>query len=175
MLLIKLKIKNRNDILNDVIREGKKYPKGWNAFFGYDNKRFSRDLYLMNNNSGLYFLKEYDKNPFETIGIGGKIARKIDDDIDINISKNHSKFGIIQGDFQKILTNLEKGINPEKIFNSALSGKKNYGMSIPVRGKASSSIDFIRKLNNNFSDNHKKINNRFEKIADEDGLYRSYE
>jgi hypothetical protein len=170
-----LKIKNRNEILSDVIRDGKKYPDGWKAFFGYDNKRFSRDLYLMNNNSGLYFLKEYDKNPFETIGIGGKIARKIDENININLPKSHSKFGIIQGDFQKILKNLEKGINPEKIFNSALSGKKNYGMSIPIRGKASSSIDFIKKINNDFSNYHKKINNRFEKIAKEDGLYRSYD
>jgi hypothetical protein len=170
-----LKIKNRTDILNDVIRDGKKYPDGWNAFFGYDDKRFSRDLYLMNNNSGIYFLKEYDKNPFETIGIGGKIARKIDDDININTPKHHSNFGIIQGDFQKILKNLEKGINPEKILNSALSGKKNYGMSIPVRGKASSSIDFFNKINNIFPNYHRKINSRFEKIAYEDGLYRSYE
>ncbi len=170
-----MKIKNRNEILNDVIREGKKHPKGWNAFFGIDNKRLSRDLYLMNNNSGLYFLKEYDKNPFETIGIGGKIARKIDDDIDIDISKPQGNFGIIQGDFHKILKNLEKGINPEKILNSALSGKKNYGMSIPVQGKASSSIDFIKKINNDFSEYHKKINNRFEKIAYEEGVYRGYD
>ena len=170
-----MKIKNRNEILSDVIRDGKKHPDGWNAFFRYDNKRLSRDLYLMNNNSGLYFLKEYDKNPFETIGIGGRIARKIDDDININVSKHQGNFGIIQGDFQKILKNLEKGINPEKILNSALSGKKNYGMSIPVRGKASSSIDFIKKINNDFPKYHKRINNRFEKIANEDGLYRSYD
>ena len=169
-----MKIKNRNEVLNDVIRDGKKHPKGWKAIFGEDRTRFSRDYYLLNRDIGIYFLKEYNKNPFEVKGIGGKIARRVDDEIDAEISKKSGDFGIMQGDFQKILKNLEKGIKPDKIFNSAVKGKKDYGLKIPVKGKASSSKEAFKSIKNNLSDKHKKIDSKVEKMASDDGLYNSY-
>jgi len=66
-----VKIKLRNEILNDVIRDGKKYPKEWKAVFGKDKTSLSRDCYIFNPNVGIYLLKEYEKNPFETKGLGG--------------------------------------------------------------------------------------------------------
>ena len=169
-----MKIKSRNEVLNDVIRDGKKHPKGWKAVFGEDKTRFSRDYYLLNRDIGIYFLKEYNKNPFEVKGIGGKIARRVDDEIDAEISKKSGDFGIMQGDFQKILKNLEKGIKPDKIFNSAVKGKKDYGLKIPVRGKASSSKEVFGNIKNNLSDKHNKIDSKVEKMASDDGLYNSY-
>ena len=56
-----MKIKTRNEILNDVIRDGKKHPKDWKAVFGKDNKSLSKDYYIFNPNIGIYLLKEYDK------------------------------------------------------------------------------------------------------------------
>lgn len=170
-----MKIKNRNEVLNDVIRDGEKHPKGWKAVFGEDKTCFSRDYYLLNRDIGIYFLKEYNKNPFEVKGIGGKIARRVDDGIDAEISKKSGDFGIMQGDFQKILKNLEKGIKPDKIFNSAVEGKKDYGLKIPVRGNASSSKEAFRNIKNNLSDKHKKIDSKVEKMASDDGLYKSYD
>lgn len=170
-----MKIKNRNEVLNDVIRDGKKHPKGWKAILGEDRSRFSRDYYILNRETGIYFLKEYEKNPFEIKGIGGKIARRVDDEIEAEISKKSGDFGIIQGDFQKILKNLEKGINPDKIFNEAIKGKKDYGLKIPVRGKASSSKEAFDNIRNNLSDKHKKIDSKVEKMASDDGLYKSYD
>jgi len=170
-----VKIKSRNEVLNDVIRDGKKHPKGWKAVFGEDKTRFSRDYYLLNRDTGIYFLKEYNKNPFEVKGIGGKIARRVDDEIETEISKKSGDFGIMQGDFQKILKNLEKGIKPDKIFNSAVKGKKDYGLKIPVRGKASSSKEVFKNIKNNLSDKHKKIDSKVEKMASDDGLYNSYD
>jgi len=77
-----VKIKKRNEILNDVIRDGKKYPKDWKAVFGKDDKNLSRDYYIFNPNTGIYLLKEYEKNPYEIKGIGGKIARHVDEHIE---------------------------------------------------------------------------------------------
>jgi len=169
-----VKIKNRNEVLNDVIRDGKKHPKGWKAIVGEDRNRFSRDYYILNRDIGIYFLKEYEKNPLEIKGIGGKIARRVDDQIDEEISKKSNDFGILQGDFQKILKNLERGIKPDKIFNEAVRGKKDYGLKIPVKGKASSSKKAFDNIKNNLSDKHKKIDSKVEKMASEDGLYNSY-
>jgi len=169
-----LKIKNRNEILNDIILDGKKHPKGWQAIFGQDNQRLTRDYYLMNSEIGIYYIKEYDKNPFIIKGIGSKIARKIDDEIETEISKNEADFGILQGDFKKIIKNIQKGIQPDKIFNEAIKGKKDLGLTIPVRGKASSSEERFNNLNQALSDNRKKINSKIEEIAYEDGLYQPY-
>lgn len=170
-----MKIKNRNEVLNDVIRDGKKHPKGWKAILGEDRNRFSRDYYILNRDTGIYFLKEYNKNPFEIKGIGGKIARRVDDEIESEIEKKSGDFGIMQGDFQKILKNLEKGIKPDKIFNEAVKGKKDYGLKIPVRGKASSSKKAFSNIRSDLSDKHKKIDSKVEKMASDDGLYNSYD
>jgi len=68
----------------------------------------------MNPEIGIYYMKEYNKNPFIIKGIGSKIARKIDDEIETQITKNEADFGIIQGDFKKIIKNIQRGIKPDK-------------------------------------------------------------
>jgi hypothetical protein len=170
-----VKIKSRNEVLNDVIRDGKKYPKDWKAVFGNDKKRLSKDYYIFNPDVGIYLLKEYEKNPFVVKGIGGKIARHVDEDIDAIVSKYSNDFGIVQGDFKKIIKNLKKGVKPQKIFNAAFKGKKDLGLSIPIRGHASSQEEVFKNINNNYSKKQKKLDEKFEKIASDDGVYNSYE
>lgn len=170
-----MKIKDRNEILTDIIKDGKKHPKGWNAVFGKDIRRMSNDYYLFNPNTGIYLLKEYQKNPFQIRGIGGKIARHIDEDIEENIIKKSGDFGIIQGDLRKIMANLEKGVHPKKILDAAVNGKKNLGLSMPIRGNASKSEDAFNNIQNNYSSKQKKLDSKFEEIASEDGLYKSYD
>lgn len=169
------KIKSRNEILNDVIKDGKKYPNNWKAVFGKDNKLLSKDYYIFNPNIGIYLLKEFEKNPFEVKGIGGKIARHVDEDLETEVSKYAGDFGIIQGDFRKILKNLEKGIDPEKIFKAALKGKKDLGLTMPVRGQVSTSKVVFENIYNNFSKNQKKIDEKFQKIASDEGFYKAYD
>jgi hypothetical protein len=169
-----VKIKNRNEILNDVIKDGKKHPKNWKAVFGKDPLRMSNDYYIFHPNKGVYLLKEYQKNPLQIKGIGGKIARKIDDDIEDSIIKKSDDFGIIQGDFRKITKNIKKGIHPDKILKSAYKGKKDYGLKIPVKGKASNSEKTFKDIKNNLSTDQKKINSKFEEIAEKEGLYKNY-
>lgn len=170
-----MKIKSRNEVLNDIIRDAKKYPKDWKAAFGKDKERLSHDYYIFNPNIGIYLLKEYQKNPFEVKGIGGKIARCIDEDIENEITKYASDFGIIQGDIRRILKNLKKGIHPQKIFEAAVEGRgKSLGISIPVRGQASSSDDSFVNLHNTLSTKQKRLDEKFEKMASDDGLYSYY-
>ena len=169
-----MKIKSRKEILNDIIVDAKKHPSGWKAIFGTDKKRLSYDYYISHPDVGIYLLKEYQKNPFEIKGIGGKIARRIDDEIENEISKYAGDFGIIQGDIKKILENIESGISPQTIFDAAFKGDKDYGLKIPVKGRASSSEKSFKTIKNVLSDKQKEIDSKFEKIASDD-LYRSYE
>jgi len=172
--LIVLKLKKRNEILNDVIKDGKKHPKDWKAVFGKDKKNMSRDYYIFNPEIGIYLLKEYEKNPYEIKGLGSKITRHVDEHIEAEISKYSGDFGIIQGDFRKILKNLEKGIEPNKIFDAAIKGKKDLGIKMPIRGHASSSKDAFDYIHNNLSSKQKKLDNKLEEMITEDGLFNSY-
>ena len=170
-----MKIKSRNEILKDVIKEGKKHPKDWKAIFGKDRKRFSRDYYIFNQETGIYLLKEYEKNPYEIKGIGQKIARHVDEDIETKMSKYSGDFGIIQGDFKKVFKNIERGIKPENIFNAALKGKKDYGITMPIKGHASSSKEVFDGVREVLSKKQKTLDSKFEKLASDDGLYNSYD
>ena len=169
-----MKIKPRNNILNDIIRDAKKYPKGWNATFGYDTSLFSYDCYIFHPRIGIYLLKEYNKNPFEVKGMGSKLARHIDEDIEEQITKKSGDFGIIQGDIQKILRNINKGIPPQQILTSAINGG-DLGLTIPVQGHASTSKDTFHSIKSTFYSHQKKLETCFEKMVSEDGLYKSYE
>jgi hypothetical protein len=169
-----VKIKPRNDILTDIIRDAKKYPEGWNATFGKDTNLFSHDCYIFHPRIGIYLLKEYNKNPFEVKGMGLKLARHIDEDIEEQITKKSGDFGIIQGDIQKILTNINKGIPPQQILSSAMNGG-DLGITMPVKGHASTSKDTFHSIKNTFYSHQKKLETCFEKMVSEDGIYKSYE
>lgn len=169
-----VKIKPRNDILNDIIRDGKKHPKGWNAAFGKDTSTFSHDCYIFHPRIGIYLLKEYSKNPFEVKGVGSKLARHIDEDIEEQITKKSGDFGIIQGDIRKILANINRGIPPQQILNSAIQGE-DLGITIPVQGHASTSKDTFTSLKSTFGVQQKKLESHFEKMVSDEGLYSSYE
>ena len=174
-LLVKfVKIKSRQEILNDVIHDGKKYPKDWKAVFGKNNKNLSNDYYIFNPNIGIYLLKEYEKNPYQTKGLGQKISRKIDENIESEISKYAGDFGIIQGDFRKVFKNLKKGIHPGKILDAAIKGKQDLGLSIPIKGHASSSKDVFDDIKKKFANKQEKLEKKFEEMATTDRLYSSY-
>ncbi|MFW6121492.1 MAG: hypothetical protein ACOC80_11415 [Petrotogales bacterium] len=168
-----MKNKSRREILNDIIRDSKKFPKGWKAAFGKDNKLFSNDCYIFNPNIGIYVLKEYQKNPFHVAGIGTKIARHIDEDIEEKINRNSGSFGVIQGNIHKIIKNIDKGIHPQKIFEEGIKGN-DLGITMPIKGKASTSENIFAHLKQTFTSKQKKLDEKFEKMATEDGLYSSY-
>ena len=121
-----MKVKTRIETLNDVIKDAKKHPTGWKAIFGKDNNRLSNDYYIFNQKSGIYLLKEYQKNPFELKGVGGKIARYVDEDVENELSKFANDFGIIQSNIKKISNNIQQGIPIKKIFEAAIEGSKYF-------------------------------------------------
>ena len=168
-----VQIKSRNDTLTDIIRDSKKHPKGWIATFGKDSLLLSNDYYIANPKVGVYLLKEHQKNPFQIKGFGTKIARKLDEDIEEQIHKKTGDFGIIQGDIKKIIRNIDKGIQPQKIFEEGMKGN-DLGIKIPIKGKASSSKDSFTAMKQNYSSHQKKLNKKFEEMMSEDGIYTSY-
>ncbi len=170
---MRIKTKERADILSDIIKDAKHHPKNWKAVFGKDQQLLSDDYYLFHPNVGLYLIKEYNKNPYQRRGVGGQIGRRVDDHIENEISKHQHDFGIIHGDIRTITHHLNKGVHPRQIINAAIHGK-NMGLTMPIRGQGSESDDSFRYLRKELSSKQQQIEHHLKKMAEDDGLYHSY-
>jgi len=169
-----MNIKNRHDILTDIIKDSNTHPKNWKAIFGRDPHLLSQDYYLFHPDVGVYFIKEYQKNPYVQNGVGGKIIRHVDEDLEQTITTFSGDFGIIQGDVRKIATHLQQGRKPAEIIDAAVNGK-DLGLHIPVRGKASSEIEEFSMFRDQLRSKRRSVDDAFEKLAKKDGLYHSYD
>lgn len=169
-----MRIKNRDETLQDIIKDASQNPTNWKAVCGKDYHHLSDDYYLFHPNVGLYLLKQYQKNPYAVKGVGGKIARHVDKDLEQCITDLSGSFGIIQGDIKKIASHLQKGARPETIINAAIQGK-DMGLTLPLQGTSSISEESFSTLKDQHVQSRKKLNHEFEKIVKQDGIYSSYE
>jgi hypothetical protein len=76
-----MRVRDWDDILADVT-ESDADPDGWRAVAGNRARGLGEDLYLGHPRVGVYQLKTYAKNPARVRGVGARVARKVDGDID---------------------------------------------------------------------------------------------
>jgi hypothetical protein len=76
-----MRVRDWQDILEDVV-DSDADPGGWRAVGGDRANGIGEDLYIGHPSAGVFQLKTYAKNPFEVQGVGSRVARKIDDDLD---------------------------------------------------------------------------------------------
>lgn len=174
MIPLSVTVKPRDQLLSDVIRASKTHPKGWHAAFGHDSIRCSHDCYLFHPDMGLFFLKEYQKNPYETLGVGTKLVRRIDDDIIDSIEHNPGTFGILQGDLNAILTHLHNGVAIEEIIEGAITDR-DYGLRMPISGHATADPRPFTELNQRYHQEKKKLLASYGRLVADEGRDRSYD
>ena len=168
-----MEIKKRSEILSDIIAEGKKHKTGWKASIGVDPHIQSQDYYIFHPNVGCYLVKEYEKNPYKRHGYGGKLARNLDDEIINSISDTSGDFGIIEGNMQKILKHMQKGMTAKEILSEGLHGR-DLGVRVPILGKAETQKPSFSILRDSFLDKQKPLDHRFQKLLQSDGTYTNY-
>ena len=90
-----MRVRDWQDILDDVT-DASADPDGWRAIAGQRRGGVGEDLYLGHPGVGVYHLKTYAKNPYEVQGVGSRVARKIDDELDplFPDEKSGSRFGV---------------------------------------------------------------------------------
>ncbi|MFB6079403.1 MAG: hypothetical protein ABEJ81_00125 [Haloferacaceae archaeon] len=76
-----MRVRDWRAILEDVT-ESSADPDGWRAIGGRRAAGVGEDLYLGHPAVGVYHLKTYARNPFEVEGVGTRVARKVDGDLD---------------------------------------------------------------------------------------------
>ncbi|MGB9955814.1 hypothetical protein ACOZ4B_05440 [Haloferax prahovense] len=78
-----MRVRDWQDILSEVVEDGRdRDPDAWRAVAGTRRRSLGEDLFLAHPNAGVYQLKTYAKNPYEVRGVGARVARRIDDDLD---------------------------------------------------------------------------------------------
>jgi len=76
-----MRVRDWQDIMEDVVDSGSD-PAGWRAVGGDRSGGIGEDLYVGHPGVGVFQLKTYARNPYEVQGIGARVARRIDDELD---------------------------------------------------------------------------------------------
>ncbi|MFT4948795.1 MAG: hypothetical protein ACI9CA_000921 [Natronomonas sp.] len=76
-----MRVRDWQDIMEDVV-ESDADPEGWRAVGGDRTSGIGEDLYVGHPGVGVFQLKTYARNPFEVEGVGTRVARRIDDELD---------------------------------------------------------------------------------------------
>lgn len=76
-----MRVRDWQDILDDVT-EGDHDPQGWRAVAGDRRAGLGEDLVLGHPDAGVFFLKTYAKNPRDLRGVGARVARRVDEEIE---------------------------------------------------------------------------------------------
>ncbi len=76
-----MRVRDWTDILEDVT-ENDSDPDAWRAVAGRRRQGVGEDLFLGHPSVGVFQLKTYARNPYDVKGVGARIARKVDDDIE---------------------------------------------------------------------------------------------
>jgi hypothetical protein len=76
-----MRVRDWDDIMEDVV-ESNADPDGWRGIGGDRANGIGEDLYIGHPGVGVFQLKTYAKNPYEVQGVGARVARSIDDELD---------------------------------------------------------------------------------------------
>ena len=76
-----MRVRDWQDILEDVV-ESDADPGGWRAVAGDRRGGPGEDMFLGHPSAGVYQLKTFAKNPHEVRGVGSRVARKVDEELD---------------------------------------------------------------------------------------------
>ena len=76
-----MQVRDWQDIVEEVVDSGAD-PEGWRAVAGDRSGGIGEDLYIGHPSTGVFQVKTYARNPYEVQGVGAKVARRVDDELD---------------------------------------------------------------------------------------------
>jgi hypothetical protein len=108
-----MRVRDWQDILEDVVESGAD-AGDWRAGAGDRRGGPGEDMYLGHPSGGVFQLKTFAKNPYEVRGVGSRVARKVDEDLEplFPAEEAGGRFGVNDGvddesDAEKKAKNLE--------------------------------------------------------------------
>ena len=182
-----MKIRDWQDIVSDVV-ESDVDPEGWRALAGDRDRGVGEDFFLGHPEGGLYFLKTYAKNPFEVKGVGTRVARKIDEDLDTHLpTGDDGRFAVSRPPTDEedartkakrleevIKTHSEAPTTPTALFDDVMETLDSpaYG---PMEYDLTGRPDGLDELGASFEDAQDVLEAEFEDLLESDDVGRGFQ
>ncbi|WP_138007232.1 hypothetical protein [Halalkalirubrum salinum] len=182
-----MRVRDWQDILADVT-DGSEDPDGWRAIAGQRRQGVGEDLFLGHPAIGVYQLKTYAKNPYEVKGVGAKVARRIDDELDPLLPgrDDGGRFAVRKPPededqaetMAKRLTETlrvhsEAPTTPDDLFTDVMDAIESpaYG---PMEFELSDRPDRLDTLSDTFEEAESLLSAELDDLIDEDGVDRGF-
>ena len=183
-----MRVRDWQDILGEIIEESDD-RNGWRAIAGQRSGGVGEDLYLGHPGAGLYHLKTYAKNPYEVRGVGARVARRIDEDIDPLLPGREDapgRFGVRrppedEDHAEDMATRLEETLkvhseaptSPDDLFNDVMEALDSPAFG-PMEFELSDRPEQLDDLSDTFEETDELLTSELDDLIDEDEVGRGF-
>ncbi|MFO7833686.1 MAG: hypothetical protein R6V31_06435 [Halohasta sp.] len=184
-----MRVRDWQDILADVI-DGDRDPEGWRAVAGQRQRGVGEDMYLGHPAAGVFHLKTYAKTPYELQGVGTRVARKVDEDLDPLLPRrtdDDGRFAVQrppknEDEARSMATRLEETIKvhaeapttSEDFFTDLMEAVDSPAFG-PMEYELSDRPDRLDDLADTFEDADELLSTELDDLIDEAGVDRGFE
>ncbi|MFB6353593.1 MAG: hypothetical protein ABEJ92_05860 [Halobacteriales archaeon] len=181
-----MRVRDWQDLVGDVVDRDVD-PADWRAVAGPRERGIGEDLYLAHPAVGLYQLKTYAKNPFEVRGLGGRVARSIDDEIEPLLPQAaDGRFAVQrppadEDEAERTARRVEETVKahaeapgePDALFDDLMDalGSPAYG---PLEYDTYDRPDRLDEFAATFEDAESLLESEFEDLVEDDGVNRGF-
>ncbi|ADQ66829.1 hypothetical protein GL213_06195 [Halogeometricum borinquense] len=184
-----MRVRDWKDILSDVTDAGVD-PDGWRAVAGHREDGLGEELFLGHPDAGVYELKTYAKNPMEVRGVGSRVARRIDDDIEPLLPRRGDDGGRFavqsppedEDHAESMAKRLEETVKvhaeapttPEDLFTDMMDAIDSPAFG-PMEYEFDGRPDRLDDLTDEFSDADELLTEDLDDLIEDDGVGRGFQ
>jgi len=184
-----MRVRDWQDILSDVT-DGSHDPEGWRAVAGQRREGVGEDLYLGHPAAGVYQLKTYAKNPYKLQGVGTRVARRVDDDLDPLLPRRVDDTGRFavqrppedESEAESMATQLEETL---KVHSEAPTTAEDFFTDVmeavdspafgPMEYELSDRPDQLDELSDTFEDADELLSKELDDLIETDEIGRGFQ
>lgn len=182
-----MRVRDWQEILEDVV-DSSADPDGWRAVSGDRRRGVGEDMFLGHPSVGVYQLKTYAKNPFEVQGVGSRVARRIDDDLDpLFPDEGSGRFGV-QSPFESedeandaakrleevVKTHADAPTTPDALFDDVMDAMESPAFG-PMEYDQYARPEGLDDLTETFEEAEELLNAELDDLVDQDGVGRGFQ
>ncbi|AFK20455.1 hypothetical protein E6P09_12885 [Haloferax mediterranei ATCC 33500] len=186
-----MRVRDWQDILSDVVDDGRD-PDAWRAVAGQRRQHIGEDLFLGHPDVGVYQLKTYAKNPYDVRGVGARVARRIDDDLDPLFPNRHEEddaglFGVQrppedESQAESMARRLEETVkvhaeaptSPDDFFTDVMEALESPAFG-PMDYEFDARPDRLDSLSDEFTDADELLSSELDDLIESDGVGRGFQ
>lgn len=183
-----MRVRDWQDLIEDVV-ERDVDPEGWRAVAGDRRSGVGEDMFLGHPGVGVFQLKTFARNPFEVRGVGARVARHVDDELEplLPSSDAGARFAMnrppedeeearqMGNRVEEVLqTHAEAPTTPDALFEDVMSAMDAPAFG-PMEYDQYGRPDELEDLSGTFEEAEEVLDAELEDLIDDAGVGRGFE